>query len=81
MNSIVVGNSELWTAAGVLLGFQITSFFWRIGREVAVSDRPTENGANGTGSATFLNSADYVNLIAMIVLVMGVFILPSLTTS
>jgi len=59
--------SEIWTAAGVVLGFQVTSFLWRISNEVARGSK---------GDITWLPPADVLNLIAMVVLVVGVFIAP-----
>lgn len=59
--------ADIWTASGVLLGFQTTSFLWRIGNEVARSKE---------GDLTWLPPADIVNLTAMIVLVLGVFVAP-----
>jgi ACR3 family arsenite efflux pump ArsB len=59
----------MWIAAGVLFGFQVTSFAWRINREVTMAaiDQPT-----------WLPPADIVNLFSMLVLVAGVFIHPAL---
>ncbi len=62
---------QLWTAAGVLIGFQISSFGWRISREVEVS------GSDGAVS-TWLPPADILNLISMMITASGVFILPIL---
>ncbi|MCB1044422.1 MAG: hypothetical protein KDC35_15880 [Acidobacteria bacterium] len=59
--------SEIWTAAGVVLGFQVTSFLWRISNEVA---------RGSSGDITWLPPADILNLVAMVVLVVGVFIAP-----
>ena len=59
---------QLWTAAGVLIGFQISSFGWRISREADVDE----------AVPTWLPPADIVNLISMLVTAMGVFILPLL---
>ena len=54
---------DLWTAAGVLLGFQITAFAWRIERETRQK-------------LVWLPPADYLNLLAMLVTVLGVFVAP-----
>ena len=62
--------ADIWIAAGVLLGFQVTSFAWRASREVAVGK---------TGDLTWLPPADFVNLTSMIVTVVGVFVLPILS--
>ncbi len=66
---MTVGISELWTAAGVLLGFQVTSFLWRIAQEVDVASRD---------DICWLPPADLVNLAGMLVLVAGVFLAPIL---
>ena len=59
---------DIWIAAGVILGFQVDSFSRRINREVEV----------GKKDIVWLPPADVVNLIAITILVLGVFILPIL---
>lgn len=86
-----LGIAELWTAAGVLLGFQVTAFMWRIGREIDVSKSDTEVArARASANAdddvradqedhmqpNWLTPSDMVNLAGMVVLVVGVFISP-----
>jgi hypothetical protein len=61
--------ADIWTAAGVLIGFQVTSFVWRVSREVEVGKK---------GYITWLPPADILNLLSMVVVVVGVFILPIL---
>lgn len=61
--------TDIWTAAGVLIGFQITSFVWRISREVEVAKK---------GDLTWLPPADILNLISMAVAMVGVFVFPIL---
>jgi drug/metabolite transporter (DMT)-like permease len=61
---------DIWTAAGVVLGFQVTAFLWRIANEVTYA-RETKNRG-----VTWLPPADLVNLIAMAVMVLGVFLAP-----
>ena len=58
---------QIWTAAGVLLGFQVSAFSWRIQQEAHVADR---------GDISWIPPADYMNLTAMVVTVLGVFVLP-----
>jgi hypothetical protein len=60
---------DFLTAGGVLLGFQVTSFGWRISEEARVARQ---------GDITWLPPADFLNLVAMIVTVSGVFVLPAL---
>jgi hypothetical protein len=60
---------DLWTAAGILLGFQVTSFAARVNREIAVGEKE---------DITWLPPADIMNLFSMLVLVVGIFILPVL---
>ena len=64
--------SDIWTAAGVILGFQAAAFLWRIANEVAYS-RETKNR-----DVTWLPPADLMNLVAMAVMVLGVFLGPLL---
>jgi hypothetical protein len=61
--------SDLWTAAGVLLGFQVTAFAWRVSHEAEVADR---------GDVSWIPPADYLNLSAMVVTAIGCFVLPSI---
>lgn len=61
--------SEFLTAGGVLLGFQVTSFGWRIAEESKVARQ---------GDITWLPPADLLNIVAMIVTGLGVFVLPAL---
>lgn len=60
---------DIWTAAGVLIGFQVASFTWRVSREIEVGQ---------VGDLTWLPPADMVNLLSMVVLLVGVFTLPIL---
>lgn len=59
--------SDLWTAAGVLLGFQVTAFAWRISQEAEVADR---------GDISWIPPADFLNLLAMVITALGCFVLP-----
>lgn len=59
--------TDIWTAAGVLLGFQILFFNNRLNRENALGDK---------GFVTWLPPSDILNLLSMLVLVVGIFILP-----
>ena len=60
---------ELLTPGGVLLGFEVTAFSWRISREMQVAKE---------GDIVWLAPADYLNLLAMLVTSGGVFVLPAL---
>lgn len=60
---------DFWTAGGILLGFEITAFSWRISQESKVAEK---------GDIVWLAPADYLNLLAMLVTAAGVFVLPSL---
>lgn len=61
------GLKDVWIPAGLLLGFQVTLFSWRLEREVKVGDedRPT-----------WLAPADYVGIAGLLTFVVGVFLLP-----
>ena len=61
--------ADIWIAAGVMMGFQVTSFAWRISREVSVGE---------TRDLTWLPPADMVNLASMATIVIGVYLLPIL---
>jgi len=61
--------SDIWAASGVLIGFQVTSFAWRISREVKVGE---------SSDITWLPPADVLNLISMLIASIGVFALPIL---
>ncbi len=61
--------ADIWTIAGVLIGFQVTSFTWRVSREVEVGR---------LGDLTWLPPADILNLFSVAVLAVGVFTLPLL---
>ncbi|MGH7410020.1 MAG: hypothetical protein ACREJ6_03010, partial [Candidatus Methylomirabilis sp.] len=58
---------DLWTAGGILLGFQITAFSWRVAEESKVAAKD---------GIVWLPPADYLNLLAMLVTVIGVFVAP-----
>ena len=60
---------ELWTAGGILLGFQLTSFHFRLSRELKFRDE---------GDTTWLPWADLLMLISMVVIVLCIFLLPLL---
>lgn len=61
--------ADIWVVAGMLLGFQVASFTWRISREIEVGQ---------TGDLTWLPPADILNLISMVVIMTGVFVFPIL---
>lgn len=60
---------DLMTVGGVLLGFQLTSFAWRVSQETKTAEK---------GDIVWLSPADYLNLLAMVITVLGVFIAPIL---
>tara|TARA_R110001599_G_scaffold353879_1_gene601879 strand:- start:21373 stop:21783 length:411 start_codon:yes stop_codon:yes gene_type:complete len=60
---------ELWTAGGILLGFQLTSFHLRLTRELKFRDE---------GDVTWLPWADLFSLVSMLIMVLCVFLLPIL---
>jgi len=62
--------AEVWTVAGILLGFQATSFAQRIRYEQTLP-------AAGEPITRILVS-DYLNLLSMAVLAVGAFALPTL---
>ena len=60
---------DLWTPTGLLLGFQVTLFKWRLEREVEVGDK---------GDIPWLVPADYVSILGMLTFVFGAVLLPLL---
>jgi hypothetical protein len=60
---------ELWTAGGILLGFQLTAFHFRLSRELKFRDE---------GDITWLPWADLFSLISMLIMVLCIFLLPIL---
>jgi hypothetical protein len=58
---------DLWTPTGLLLGFQVTLFKWRLEREAAVGD---------SGDIPWLVPSDYVSILGMLCFVVGVILLP-----
>lgn len=58
---------DLWIPTGLLLGFQITLFKWRMERETAMGDK---------GDNTWLVPADYVGIVGMLSFVLGVVLPP-----
>jgi hypothetical protein len=62
--------SEVWIAASVVLGFQLTSFSWRISRELQFRDP----------AIRWLPPADILNLGSFAITVIGVFLVPVLVT-
>src|ERR1700730_3464472 len=59
---------DLWTPAGLLLGFQVTLFKWRLEREAEVGDK---------GDIPWLKTSDYVSLVGMLSFVFRVVLLPA----
>ena len=58
---------DLWTPTGLLLGFQVTLFKWRLEREAEVGDK---------GDIPWLVPADYVSILGMLTFVFGAVLLP-----
>jgi hypothetical protein len=58
---------DLWIPTGLLLGFQVTLFKWRIEREAEVGDK---------GDIPRLVPADYVAIVGMLSFVLGAVLLP-----
>ncbi len=59
--------SEIWSAAGFLIALQLGAFSWRLSREISMAER---------GEVTWLPLAEALNLAALLVAVIGVFLLP-----
>ena len=59
--------SQVWTAAAVLAGFQVTALTWRLNREVAME---------GGSERTWVTLPDGYVAISFLVVVVGVFAAP-----
>ena len=66
---------DIWTTAGVLIGFQVTSFVWRVTREIEVASGSSHKDDK---YVTWLPPADILNLLSMVITMVGVFGLPIL---
>lgn len=64
--------STVWTAAGVVVGFSVTAFIFRIGREAKKRDERLRY---------WLPPADFLLLTSLAVTLIGVFVLPILGAS
>jgi hypothetical protein len=60
--------SELWQGAAILLALQVTAFYWRIQRELAMADKR---------EASWFPFAECLNLAGILVSLFGVFLLPA----
>ena len=58
---------DLWTPTGLILGFQVTLFKWRLEREAEVGDK---------GDIPWLVPSDYLSIAGMLILSFGVILLP-----
>jgi hypothetical protein len=58
---------DVWTVSIVLLGFQVAAFTWRLGREISVGR---------DGDITWFPPAEMLNMFAILVNCLGVFVLP-----
>jgi hypothetical protein len=70
--------ASLWTAAGVLLGFQTYMIVWRVERELLMESKALEDQEN---PIVWLPMCDYLNLTSAIVTAVGVFAAPALDIS
>ncbi len=61
--------TDIWTTTGVIIGFQMTLFSWRLAEERKVGY---------AGDIPWLTPSDYMNIVGMLVLVLGVYLLPIL---
>jgi hypothetical protein len=58
---------DLWTPTGLILGFQVVLFKWRLEQEAHVGDK---------GSIPWLVPSDYLSIVGMLCFVLGVVLLP-----
>lgn len=62
---------DIWLASGIIVGFQVTFFLWRLSREARMRERKYP---------TWFPPSDVLNLVSMAIFVIGVFILPATTS-
>ena len=62
---------QLWTVAAVLAGFQVSAFIWRINRELAMEKRRER---------TWLTWAEHFLTVSFLLLVIGVYLVPLLSS-
>lgn len=67
------GIRELWTPTGLILGFQVTFFKWRLEREVGLDDKARHDGGF---TFTYLVPSDYLSIAGMLCFVFAVILLP-----
>jgi hypothetical protein len=71
--------SDIWTAAGIILGFQINALLRRVQREAAAGDQLSDRSRSEAGyRLNRLSIADYLSVLAIFVTSFGVFVLPAL---
>jgi hypothetical protein len=58
---------HIWTASAFLIVLQIGAFTWRINREIKIGEK---------GGINWMPWADIINLLAVVIALLGVFILP-----
>ena len=71
MSEWITNYAALWTVATVLLGFHIAALAWRMRRELDMQ---------ADGKTTWLTLTDWIMITSLLTLVVGVFILPILTS-
>lgn len=60
---------DIWVPTGLLLGFQVSLFKWRLEREAEVGDK---------GDIPWLVPSDYLSIFGMLVFVIGAILFPLL---
>lgn len=73
MPSTPVDLSGVWTAGGILVGFAVTAFTFRIQRESSIRSRSV-----GPETTYWLPPADLLLVIAFVVDLVGVFVIPAI---
>jgi hypothetical protein len=71
--STTVDLSGVWTAGGILVGFAVTAFTFRIQRESSIRSRTV-----GVETTYWLPPADLLLVLAFVVDLVGVFVIPSI---
>jgi hypothetical protein len=72
VSSAPVDLSGVWTAGGILVGFAVTAFTFRIQRESSI-----RSATAGAETTYWLPPADLLLLLAFVVDLIGVFVIPA----
>jgi hypothetical protein len=78
--------NDIWTAGGILIGFQTTMIIWRINREIEIEGQARELYATSTDERKtdiltweyWITRADWINIASAMIIFLTTFIIPSI---